>query len=97
MFGFAAEQCWGSTLQSTEKGLPSWGGHLFPFWILVQWYLTEDQRVLGHKFLHLWEPPLRFPIGQTAQDLGSLLLDLGQCLGYEFPSWVAPTNLFALV
>ena len=48
MFGFSAELRWGLALQNAEKGLPSWGGHLFPFWILVQWYLTEDQRVLGH-------------------------------------------------
>ena len=48
MFGFSAEQRWGLTLHSTEKGLPSWGVHLFLFWILAQWYLTEDQRVLGH-------------------------------------------------
>ena len=33
MFGLSAEQRWGLTLQSTENGLPSWGGQLFPFWI----------------------------------------------------------------
>ena len=84
-------------MQSKEKVLPSWGGHLFPFWILVKWYLTEDQRVPGQYFLQLWEPPLRFPIWKTAQDLGSILLDLSLCLGYEFPRWVAPTYLFAPV